>query len=511
MLSGDNGILQKAVDAKNKTDIAQEKEIVELAYNSALIRKMENGASLHVTSEDMNTELTNQGATASGNNPITVTFENSQRQYTINSDGNIEYSEGSDEEHNPTELTITLEMTHQDVVPTVGGNVASVNSENIPIPTGFYPVAGTDKSTGFVISSVPNDNLKNEAGGDQFVWVPVKQNQKINLTINSPENITEIKLLDPCGSEINLGLSGTIGKTYSNANITPTINGLYKVQVTTATGTESKTLIVRSLYAVDGFNDFWSSSDGIDFLKNQFEITETSALFEELSSTWGKTITNEYEVGTAYANMLNGLLFETADYTTSVNTNGGFYVGRYEAGLQNNSWTSGATYPSSSTYMLVEDIIQEYGLPLSQKNKNPWNNVTWNQAKGLAEKMYEGKSCLLTGAAWDRVLDWLIDSNNKTLYQIHMDSRDWGNYKDDTFSNTTGIARTGEFSETNTLNIYDIAGNVAEFTSQNTTIPEAQYVPRGGNYGILSSTAGTLYFTGEGYTPHAGFRVALFL
>lgn len=40
----------------------------------------------------MNTELTNQGASADGSNPIIVTFTNSKRQYTINSNGTIEYA-----------------------------------------------------------------------------------------------------------------------------------------------------------------------------------------------------------------------------------------------------------------------------------------------------------------------------------------------------------------------------------------------------------------------------------
>ena len=91
MLSGDNGILQKATSAKEQTGIGQEKEIVSLAYNSALAKKVGSGDSTPVTSEDMNTELTTQEATASGSNPIIVTFTVSKRKYTIN-DGSIEYA-----------------------------------------------------------------------------------------------------------------------------------------------------------------------------------------------------------------------------------------------------------------------------------------------------------------------------------------------------------------------------------------------------------------------------------
>ena len=92
MLSGDNSILQKATDAKKLTGIGQEKETVVLAYNSALAKKVSNGDSSAVTAGDLNQELTNQGASANGNNPIKVTFTDSQRQYTINSNGLIDYA-----------------------------------------------------------------------------------------------------------------------------------------------------------------------------------------------------------------------------------------------------------------------------------------------------------------------------------------------------------------------------------------------------------------------------------
>lgn len=89
MLYGDNGILQKAKEAKTQTEVGQEKEIVALAYNSALAKKISNGNSTAITSEDLNTELTNQGATANGDNPITVTFTESQNVYTIDINGNV--------------------------------------------------------------------------------------------------------------------------------------------------------------------------------------------------------------------------------------------------------------------------------------------------------------------------------------------------------------------------------------------------------------------------------------
>ncbi len=59
MLSGDNGILQKATTAKENTDSAQIKERIQLAYHSALTKDItgENGELLKST---LQTELDNE-------------------------------------------------------------------------------------------------------------------------------------------------------------------------------------------------------------------------------------------------------------------------------------------------------------------------------------------------------------------------------------------------------------------------------------------------------------------
>ncbi len=468
------GILKKAGDAKELTGIGQEKEIVVLAYNSALAKKVGNGDSTSVTAGDLNAELANQGASADGDNPITVTFTTSQRQYTINNNGIIEYAGMSNKEDNPTELTISLEMIHQDVVPTTGGNVESVNDEDIPIPTGFYPVAGTSKNSGFVISSVANDDLDNTKGGNQFVWVPVDQNQKLKLEISAPENITEIKLTDPAGEQINVGSFS--GKTFTNANINPTYNGEYKVEVT-AGETKTQTLVVRSLYAKDAFNDYftdewYASEDCLNMWKARVRATTKEQVYQRLGNLADDAAFVAYAKNYTYN--INGYSDPTENYANSVNTYGGFYVGRFEAGVATKRTTGNA----STT---VNDIISASGKPLSQKNKDSYTCITRSQASGLADAMYTGKSHLLTGAAWDRTLGWLLNTSNKTLKQINAYSTEWGNYSDDSFSSTTGIAKTGEFTQTKANNIYDLAGNAYEWTSEISPYSSSPCVYRGGS------------------------------
>ncbi len=112
MLSGDNSILQKATTAKTETEKGQEKEIVALAYNSALSKKVNSGYSTPVTASDLNTELTNQKATATenGSSTIKITFTESKRQYTIKVDGTIEYAgieSNNDQDDDSTEYDYT--------------------------------------------------------------------------------------------------------------------------------------------------------------------------------------------------------------------------------------------------------------------------------------------------------------------------------------------------------------------------------------------------------------------
>ena len=107
--------------------------------------------------------------------------------------------------------------------------------------------------------------------------------------------------------------------------------------------------------------------------------------------------------------------------------------------------------------------------------------------------MYAEKSDLLTGAAWDRTMDWIINQNDRglTIKDIVVDSKSWGNYTDSSFNVTgTGIlAKTGAFGGyTKVNNIYDLAGNVYEWSSETNTADSSRpCVFRGGYYNYSGS------------------------
>ena len=105
-------------------------------------------------------------------------------------------------------IKIKMEVTHEDTTIPTDETKYTLTSENVPIPEGYYYVGGT-KNTGVVISDNENDKNKGDAHsvsatlqGNQFVWVPVLQNQKIKIEITAEEPITSVELLDPTGTEI---------------------------------------------------------------------------------------------------------------------------------------------------------------------------------------------------------------------------------------------------------------------------------------------------------------------
>ena len=193
MLSGDNGILQKATDAKIQTGIGQEKEIIALAYNSALAKKLGNGDSTSVRATDLNIELTNQGASADGDNPITVTFTESQNTYTIDSNGNIE-------KNIPPEPMVAGKTVKE----SKGNKIASNNTvlvddygNNITIPKGFkIATDSADNVTGGIVIEDVNAGTS-ETVGSQFVWIPVG-----DIYTDTNNSITNIELCR-CGFNQN--------------------------------------------------------------------------------------------------------------------------------------------------------------------------------------------------------------------------------------------------------------------------------------------------------------------
>lgn len=194
-------------------------------------------------------------------------------------------------------------------------------------------------------------------------------------------------------------------------------------------------------------------------------------------------------------------------FIDSVNTNGGFYIGRYEAGMPGN--ISGEI-PVLSANKSSRNIT---AIPVTRENVMPWDDIDWNNAKASSESMYnlstEGiQSQLINSYAWDTVLNWVIASGEKTQAQVITDSTSWGNYSGSSYTfsglyssnfgatvkNGSNVSKTassnlllatGTLKERNSVkNICDIAGNLYEMTTEKF---ESFRVYRGWNFCDTSS------------------------
>ena len=216
----------------------------------------------------------------------------------------------------------------------------------------------------------------------------------------------------------------------------------------------------------------------VDYSKSSYKDTNTD----------GKTYSDDYK------NMLK-----------SVYTNGGFWIGRYEAGYEIDE-SKGETV----RYYDAEDTNTEH--PITQKvvikkNAYPYNWVRRDQAQTLAEGMnYEGAtSSLIYGVQWDLVLKFIETKNAATKANLTTDSTSIGNYYNKLWNITNVNAKystnygntfnacpysktsmanvlltTGADTSFSLMNIYDIAGNVREWTREFYTT-DSPCVFRGGS------------------------------
>ena len=158
----------------------------------------------------------------------------------------------------------------------------------------------------------------------------------------------------------------------------------------------------------------------------------------------------------------------------SVYENGGFYVGRYEAGISEFR-TSNENEPTE--------------IPSSKQNMIPYTKITRTQAKKLAEKVNSGgyTSSLMFGIQWDLMLAFMQNKGGVDVSALTTDSTNIGNYSNNKWSITNNKAKynadgtwnngsytketesrvvltTGASSSFAKMNIYDVAGNVMEWT-----------------------------------------------
>ena len=205
----------------------------------------------------------------------------------------------------------------------------------------------------------------------------------------------------------------------------------------------------------------------------------------------------------------------------SIYTYGGFWIGRYEAGIEGTTTETTNARTDSSARISIETSPKA----ISQKDAIPYNYVYCREAQTLAKEMTPNSnytSSLMFGIQWDLVCKYLEVKGRLTTADINSNSTSWGNYENAKIENITSgkyavykneslgtwtkisgrytktntgpdyytLLSTGISEYTNKMNIYAFAGNEWEWTLEHATSnSNSPCACRGGGY----------YYSGSNY------------
>ncbi len=269
------------------------------------------------------------------------------------------------------------------------------------------------------------------------------------------------------------------------------------------------------------------------------EITEFTDAEYTAIETDLHTYTSVYRDGTSfkdeyYSDKTTGLTSDAYSalkkkMLKSVYQHGGFWIGRYEAGI-------GANRTSHSA--IADDLV-----PTSKANQYPLTYITCSEAQTLASRVLTSggtyTSSLMFGAQWDLVLKYL-ETKGTSQENLNSDSTTWGNYSNASFTLTNTNAKystdygaswtqiptegytkpssvvlltTGADARNSKMNIYDLAGNVWEWTLEYTSDSSYPCAGRGGSYnsdGSVSPASFRLDYDTTDSFSSVGARVSLY-
>ena len=331
---------------------------------------------------------------------------------------------------------------------------------------------------------------------DQFVWVPVK-NAILDLS-STYSGLNDAGIRSKVQEQINVGKYPMAIKTNTAGDY---IGVLYEFSEVTENNTTYVKVTPESL---------WNPKSTI--------LREPAGLKD---STYGDTVT--------YLKQINGILntsyntptsFESAlqsqynEMVKKVEEKGGFWVGRYETSSMSNSTT--------------ENYIASNRIQVSSKRNttNGLVGVTWYkmyaQQKIYSELALESKttSSMIWGSQYDQIMIWMKEEKSsdqapsRGKYYV-TNGAGKGNYgtisgvKNDVYS---GIAPTGSQDPYSTKNIFDLAGNVYEWSLE---ACNTYYRTRRGGYFLDTNAYATRPDDRNSYCPtdsisYDGSRLTLY-
>ena len=220
----------------------------------------------------------------------------------------------------------------------------------------------------------------------------------------------------------------------------------------------------------------------------------TKATKDELTLV-GVTPSKEESDNGITTTVLNEIVNQVKTEIASINANGGYYIGRYETGNENN-------------------------VAVIKQNQEPYTNIKWSEAYEFAKGIDVGRkanSYLCSSYAWDTAIKFIQTHSTATNYATTRDDFN-ENWQDREVKDKNGkvIKKSGITAKLNTglttswTNIYDMGGNIGEFTTELVPNTYEPAVVRGG-YGVNASAGYRWDRSAVGAWDNSGFRSTLFL
>lgn len=183
----------------------------------------------------------------------------------------------------------------------------------------------------------------------------------------------------------------------------------------------------------------------------------------------------------------NAIAKDIDAFKSSANKNHGYYIGRYEAGVTGYDASSITTMNSNADvnwtgYKALDGNDLKLVCKLDQQ---VWNYVTQNKASELSQNIYTSStftSDLINSYAWDTAIVFIQEFSEDRDYSMQT-----------SLQNTlvkTGKATDGKNNDVR-CNIYDMAGNTLEWTTETYSYSDRPCVHRGGN--VLNSNCYASY------------------
>ena len=179
----------------------------------------------------------------------------------------------------------------------------------------------------------------------------------------------------------------------------------------------------------------------------------------------------------------------------SIKKYGGYYIGRYEVGKDNKT-------------------------AVIKAEQEPYVNIKWSKAYELAKGIGGGEGAttyLCSSYSWDTAINFIQNTTGKNYATSIIGFN--GNWKSQEVKDSSGkvIKPVNTAQRLNTglttalCNIYDMGGNVGEFTTELNPGTSETVVLRGGNF-VINGPAGYRWDNSSGGADSGcGFRATLFL